>query len=192
MGDVDINTRLSAFSGSALIASGPLEPALRKIKAFLDTGGNQPILVFDEGSGEQIDFNFQGSADEVVARVVTPVQRRGPGRPKLGVVGREISLLPRHWEWLDNQPQSASATIRRLVETARKANPAGGLPRKRLEAAGRFMWAIAGDFENFEEASRALYARDWEQLRRLVGEWPADVRDHLINLIERIDAPQTV
>ncbi|HUX19818.1 MAG TPA: DUF2239 family protein [Spirochaetia bacterium] len=186
---MDTNTRLSSFSDSTLIASGPLESTLRKTKAFLDNGGNQPVLIFDEASGEQVDFNFQGSAEEVIARVISPVQRKGPGRPRLGVVSREISLLPRHWEWLDSQPQSASATIRRLVEAARKTNPAGGLTQRRIEAAGRFMWAIAGDFNNFEEASRALYARDWDRLRDLVAEWPSDVRDHLLDLVRRVDAP---
>ena len=188
---MDNNTHLTAFSSGRLVATGPLETTLRTTKAFLDSSEEGSVLIFDDSTGEQVDFNFQGSADQVVERATRPAPRRGPGRPRLGVVSREISLLPRHWEWLDNQPHSASATIRRLVEAARKDNPMAGGSQRRLEAAGRFMWAIAGDFANFEEASRALYARDWLSMEKLISDWPVDIRSHLMHLVELIDTEQS-
>lgn len=188
---MDNNTHLTAFSNGRLVAEGPLETALRQTKAFLERSKEQSVLIFDDSTGEQVDFNFQGSADQVVERAFRPTPRRGPGRPRLGVVSREISLLPRHWEWLDNQPHSASATIRRLVEGARKNNPLAGSAQRRLEAAGRFMWAIAGDFPSFEEASRALYAHDWDSVEKLISDWPVDIRNHLMHLVERIGTEQS-
>ncbi len=188
---MDTNTHLTAFSNGQLIAKGPLETTLRKTKAYLERSEEASVLIFEDSTGEQVDFNFQGSADQVVERAIRPTHRRGPGRPRLGVVSREISLLPRHWEWLDHQPHSASATIRRLVEAARKDNPMAGSSQRRLEAAGRFMWAIAGDFPNFEEASRALYARDWSSMKKLVSDWPIDIRKHLMHLVDLIDTEQS-
>ena len=114
--------------------------------------------------------------------------KAGPGRPKLGVVSREISLLPRHWEWLEGQPQGASAAIRRLVDEARKRAPDEIQARKAREAAGNFMWAMAGNLANFEEASRALYAGDPERLERQIRNWPQDVRAYVYRLLQ-IEGP---
>lgn len=105
-----------------------------------------------------------------------------PGRPKLGVTSREVTLLPRHWEWLDRQPLGASGTLRRLVETAIKNETDFAGSPQRIEAAGRFLWTIAGNFENFEEVTRALYAKNWDTLRDLTAQWPKDITDH-INLL---------
>ncbi|NVL67960.1 DUF2239 family protein, partial [Escherichia coli] len=118
--------------------------------------------------------------EEVLARAAPEPPRVGPGRPKLGVVSREVSLLPRHWEWLEIQPNGISAALRRLVEEARKRDPEGDRARLAIEAASRFMSAMAGDLPNFEEASRALFAKDDERFVSLIAEWPADVRNHLV------------
>ena len=103
---------------------------------------------------------------------------RRAGRPKLGVVGREVTLLPRHWDWLAEQPGGASVAIRRLIDAERKASDFKDLARKAQEVTYRFMHAIAGDFPHFEDASRALFAGDRETFARSTEDWPADVRDH--------------
>jgi hypothetical protein len=171
----------TAFAGHKRITSGSLAKLLTEAKPRVDGGTN--VLIFADQTGQPIDFDFRGTLDEVLARYAPVTARTGPGRPKLGVVSREVSLLPRHWEWLERQPQGASASIRRLVEAAMKREPNKQEARARRDAAGKFMWGIAGDFPGFEEASRALYAKDDVALEALTAEWPADVRDHLLALV---------
>ena len=107
---------------------------------------------------------------------VTPLPR-GRGRPSLGVVPREVTLLPRHWDWLAAQPGGASVALRRLIDTVRK--DAATAQRSRRDAVYRCMAALAGDLPGFEAASRALFADDAAGFAALLGDWPADVRDHL-------------
>jgi uncharacterized protein len=107
---------------------------------------------------------------------------RGPGRPKLGVIGREVTLLPRHWDWLASQPGGASVALRKLVEQARRANEGRDRIRVAQEAAYRFMAVIASAEPGFEEASRALFGNDAARFASLVATWPADVREHLLQL----------
>jgi hypothetical protein len=187
----------TAFGGHASLATGPLPDVVKAAKSRWDLG-TDTVLVFDDTTGKQIDFDFEGSPDEVLEKLPwhplfrsqesrmtsQDVSQRGPGRPKLGVVSREISLLPRHWEWLEQQPQGASAAIRRLVDEARKRAPDADRARSRREAAGNFLWAMAGNLANFEEASRALYAGDVERLERQIREWPQDVRAYVYRLLE--------
>ncbi len=54
--------------------------------------------------------------------------RRSRGRPRLGIVAREVTLLPRHWDWLAEQPGGASVALRKLVEAATRALFAGDAP----------------------------------------------------------------
>lgn len=171
----------TAFNGYDLLATGPLEAVVLKLKA----AAAPAALVFEDATGKQLDFDLRGNEQEVLARLAADprFEKRAPGRPKLGVVSREVSLLPRHWEWLEKQPGGASASLRRLVEEARKGSEPGD--REAIEAAGRFMWALAGNLPDFEEASRALYARDRERLETLLSTWPADVRDHVQRLLGR-------
>jgi hypothetical protein len=171
------NSTYSAFLGWSRIGSGPLEGVLRQIKEIKEFG-DQTLLVFEDSTGKQVDFDLRGSVDEVLARIAPKSPRTGPGRPKLGVVSREISLLPRHWEWLEAQPQGASAAIRRLVDDARKQGV--GEARGRVDAIGRVMTALGGNLPGFEEAYRALYARDGERLSAQIAEWPADLRDYIL------------
>ncbi|GAO01857.1 DUF2239 family protein [Anaeromyxobacter sp. PSR-1] len=177
--------RYTAFAGARRIASGALREVLPALKAHHDAGG-APALVFHDASGKQVDFDLRGTVAEVLARAEPP-RRAGPGRPRLGVVSREISLLPRHWEWLERQPGGISAALRRLVDEARRREPDRARARRVREAADRFMWAIAGDLPGAEEASRALYARDGQRLRTLVRAWPRDVRAHLLALAEEAE-----
>jgi hypothetical protein len=140
-------------------------------------------LIFEDQTGRQVDFNFRGTPEEVVARVAPGGAQPGPGRPRLGVVSREVSLLPRHWEWLETQPNGISAALRRLVDEARKLEPEAERARLAREAASRFMWAVAGNLPGFEEASRALFARNATAFRRRTSAWPKDVREQLDRLL---------
>ena len=167
----------TAFLGWNRVASGKFEPMLRQIKEIKDPG-DQTVLIFEDQTGRQVDFDLRGSIDEVLARIAPKTNRTGPGRPKLGVVSREISLLPRHWEWLEAQPQGASAAIRRLVDDARKQD--SGETRAKIDAIGRVMSAIGGNLPGFEEAYRALYARDRERLTAQIADWPTDLRDYIL------------
>jgi hypothetical protein len=149
------------------------------LKRRFDSDPGDLPLVFEDETGRQVDFDLRGSLDEVLARVTVPTAR-GPGRPKLGVVSREVSLLPRHWDWLEQQPSGISAALRRLVDQARKSQP--GKERARLLRAGlsRFLTAMAGDRPGYEEATRALFAADQARFESLVGKWPKDVREYAI------------
>lgn len=174
----------TSFSGDQLIASGDLRDILRETKPWVDRGSDEPILIFKDQTGTQVDFNFTGTLDEVLEREAPILKRSGPGRPKLGVVSREISLLPRHWEWLEGQPNGASATLRRLVDDARKQEPAKARASRAAAAVGRFMSAMAGNRPNFEEAYRSLYAADKERFDTLIRDWPHDVREYTCRLAE--------
>ena len=190
----ELDRTYTAFGGNKLIVSSNLETALLKTKEHLDAGCHDTVLIFDDYTGKPIDFDFRGTPDEVLSRLAShplfastaPIAHRGgPGRPKLGVVSREVSLLPRHWEWLEQQPQGISASLRRLVDEARKHDPGQEQARIAREAASHFMWAIAGNFADFEEASRALFAKDWRRLETLMKGWPPDIQTHLSHLIAR-------
>lgn len=191
----------TAFSGTRLLQTGPVETVLKKVKEDFDQRNNAPILVFEDATGKQTDFDLEGTPEEVIAHlaghpllvrrnfdnpdVAAPATKRpGPGRPRLGVVSREISLFPRHWKWLEGQPQGASAAIRKLIEAASAREPEKDRARRAREAAGNFMWAMAGNLPNFEEASRALYAGDTEKLNAQIAEWPKDVREYLSRLLK--------
>jgi hypothetical protein len=172
----------AAFDGPTLLASGSRAEVALAVKRALDAGAGGPVLAFDSEGG-QIDFDTRGSEAEVLARLAPPpAPPRGRGRPKLGVVPREVTLLPRHWDWLATQPGGASVALRKLVEAAR----GGEQDRRRAarDAAYRFGSAMAGDLPNFEDAMRALYAGDIDGLKAHSAVWPADVRGHLLTLLE--------
>jgi hypothetical protein len=175
------NKTYTAFANQSRIASGPVDQVLRTLKPRFDKGETATILVFEDRTGREVDFDLRGSLDEMLARVLPAPARTGPGRPKLGVVCREISLLPRHWEWLEEQPNGASAALRRLVDQARSQQQ--GSARLVLDAAARFMSAMAGNLPGYEEATRALYARDRARLESLIADWPRDIGDHVLRLI---------
>jgi hypothetical protein len=172
----------TAFSALDLLATGPLTELIPALKAAFDRGDPVPVLIFEDQTGRQVDFDLRGSLEEALARALPPAPRSGPGRPKLGVVGREISLLPRHWEWLEQQPNGASAALRRLVDQARAEDQGESQARMKIEAAGRFMSGIAGNLPGYEEASRALYARDRARLEEEMAGWPGDIRYHVLYL----------
>jgi hypothetical protein len=190
---VDTERTFTAFAGDRRVAMGGIQETVLRTKECLDSGESNQILIFEDQTGRQIDFDFRGTPDEVIARLSSHPHfapssesdkpRTGPGRPKLGVVCREVSLLPRHWDWLQCQSGGASAALRRLVDDARKKENGSDRPRLAREAAGKFMWAMAGNLPNFEEASRALYAGDQERLELMMRGWPKDIRDHVARLL---------
>ena len=186
MGDSKI---FVAFAGSEIIARGTLVDVVGRGKFVFDGGKDARIAFYDDATGRVVDVDLVGSEDEVMAKLRTnprmptegpgPAKQKGPGRPKLGVVSREVSLLPRHWHWLSEQRGGASAAIRRLVDTARKQNSGAEQRRRTIEAAHRFLWDVAGDLPNFEEATRMLFAEDLAGLEKQMGDWPEGIRDQL-------------
>ncbi len=185
-------TPCTAFAGDHRIASGPLQDVARKTKVALDRGETGPVTIFEDATGKVIEVDFHGTPEEVVQRLNPPEpttprvegpEKRGPGRPKLGVVGREVTLLPRHWEWLDDQPGGASVALRKLVETARRTHRGKDRARRSQDAVYRFMSVMAGNLPYFEEALRAFYRGNRPQFSELIKNWPPDIRDHLKKLV---------
>jgi len=198
----------TAFGGHRRIATGPMPAVALVIKRALESETAGPILIFDDATGRLIDIDTRGSDEEVVSRLTVamanddrakPVQPgqplleaistetpedepRGRGRPRLGVIPREVTLLPRHWDWLATQPGGASVTLRKLVEEARRTGSDKEIIRKAQERAYHFMSAMAGDMPGFEEATRALFANDRVKFGEQIATWPGDVRDYAIRL----------
>jgi hypothetical protein len=179
----------TAFDGERRLAAGPLIDVAMAVKAAAAAGAEGPLLAFDDATGAVIDLDLRGSRADVAARLAAaageaPAPPRGRGRPSLGVVAREVTLAPRHWQWLAAQPGGASAALRRLVEEARRSS--GGKDRERMaqEAAYRFMAAMTGDLPGFEEATRSLFAKDRAGFQRHVAPWPGDVGAYAAKLAE--------
>jgi hypothetical protein len=139
------------------------------------------VLVFDDITGSQIDLDIRGKSRKIEddRQVAEP---RGRGRPRLGVVAKEVTLLPRHWDWLNVQPGGASVALRKLVDEARRTSGDRDRVRAAQEAAYRFMSATAGNLPGFEEATRALFAYDRRKFAQLIADWPEDVRDFAVRL----------
>jgi len=178
----------TAFAGQRRIASGSLADIVRLLKLELARQTNLAYLVFDDTTGHTVELDFRVATplpDPLPANTETRItpEKAGPGRPKLGVVAREITLLPRHWEWLASQPGGASVALRKLVEAASRANRARDQARASLEACHRFMLTMAGDLPGFEDATRALFASKFEDARTLMASWPADIREHADNML---------
>ncbi|MFC5585478.1 DUF2239 family protein [Nitratireductor kimnyeongensis] len=180
----------TAFHGKKCLSQGSDAVVALAAKAVLDDLPGADVLIFDDETGRQVDFNLNGNREEVVARLdgsanaKKPV-KRAPGRPKLGVVAREITLLPRQWDWLSEQPGGASATLRKLVDAAKSAGAPRERQRKAQAATDRFMIAMLGDQPGYEEAARALYAGDAASFRKRIEGWPTDLKAH----VERLAAP---
>ena len=179
----------TAFDGERRLAAGPLIDVAMAVKAAAAAGAEGPLLAFDDATGAVIDLDLRGSRADVAARLAAaageaPAPPRGRGRPSLGVVAREVTLAPRHWEWLATQPGGASAALRRLVEEARRSGGAKDRERAGQDAAYRFMAAMAGDLPGFEEATRALFAKDRARFERHVASWPDDISAYATKLAE--------
>ncbi|MEI6691340.1 MAG: DUF2239 family protein [Chlorobium sp.] len=188
--------RCTAFNSYRCIASGELVNVAEKVKEYIDRGEALSALIFDDVTSELVEIDFRGTLQDVVkglgevAEIVDSTTlvpgeasiQRGPGRPKLGVVPREVTLLPRHWEWLNSQQGGASVALRKLVEEARRSNNEKEQLRKSQDVLYRFMYAIAGDLPGFEEATRSLYAGSSEKFNEIVASWPGDILHHVQKL----------
>lgn len=190
----------TAFDGWQRIASGTLQATVLAVKHAAEAGAPGPLLIFDDRTGRVEDIDTRGSDADTLARLppeapggetgdhdpygmppATP-QQRGRGRPKLGVTAREVTLLPRHWDWLSAQPGGASVALRKLVDEARRRGAGSEEGRVARERAYRFMSAMAGDLPGFEDSTRALFAGDTGTFLELIAAWPGDVRDYAIRL----------
>lgn len=183
---------LTAFAGFRRIASGPRGDVLKRLRALPPE--QDLIRVFDDATGSRLDFDLRPEAVDEVDSLIAPANEasaaaveaspaaRSVGRPKLGVVAREVTLLPRHWEWLASQPGGASVALRKLVEEARRANEGRDAARASREAAYRVMTEMGGDLPGFEEATRALFADDQVRFESLVSPWPEDLKQYLAQL----------
>ncbi|WP_321849347.1 DUF2239 family protein [Burkholderia diffusa] len=195
----------TAFDGHRRVASGPLATVAVAVRQAAGDAMSGTIVIFDDATGRSIDLDLRGTADDIRARYA-PVpgeasapagepagaaEQRGRGRPKLGVVSREVTLLPRHWDWLAAQPGGASVALRKLVEDARRTYAAADRRRDAQARAYHFMSAIAGDLPGFEDAARALYANDLERMAELIAGWPDDVRGHALALARGDLPPST-
>lgn len=196
---------LVAFEGDRCLAKGNFFDVVLQVKAATEARPLARFMVFKACSSEILDFDLRGTPDEVLARLEashpaarpqsagnavdachaeTAAVKSGPGRPKLGVVAREVTLLPRHWAWLSGQPGGASVALRKLVEQARKDSESRDQRRQAQEATYRFMSAMAGHLQGFEEAARALFAADRPRFETLTGPWPQDIQRHLLDLAQ--------
>lgn len=183
----------TAFADTKKIASGEVLDVALKVKKFLKNETKAQILIFDDVTSNQVEIDFRGTAENLTRRleallgnteIADPAKKTGPGRPKLGVTAKEVTLLPDHWEWLARQPGGASVTLRKLVEEAKKKNQAKDLVRQSQDAAYKFMTVMAGDLPQYEEALRALYARDAKKLEKMAASWPKDIREHALKLAD--------
>jgi uncharacterized protein len=183
--------QFTAFIGPQRLASGPLAEVAIAVMNASRRPAAPPIIIFADATGQPIDLDLRGTERDVVARLPQPApdpeegaaaEPRGRGRPKLGVVAREVTLLPRHWEWLGAQPGGASVALRKLVDAARRANGDADRTRAARDAAYRFMSVMAGNLAGFEDASRALFADDRRKFVALIAGWPDDIRDHIVKL----------
>jgi uncharacterized protein len=182
-----INLTCTAFSGRERISSGGMTHVALEVKKLLEKDAQAQVLVFDDATSELIELDLRGSSEDVVRRLAVDDVPRKPGRPKLGVVPREVTLLPRHWEWLAGQPGGASVALRKLVERARTADAGSDRRRKAQESAYRFLSAMAGNEPGFEEAARALFAGRRDEFDAHVSGWPVDVREHARKLMGAIE-----
>lgn len=188
-------SRYTAFLGHRILTRGTLEEVVKKVWEVTNSGTTERVAVFDDAQARVHDLDPRGTLQEALERLQvhpllppkagpeddssSPEPRRGPGRPKLGVVSGEVTLLPRHWAWLRSQRGGASATIRRLVDETRARTEKNEETRKARETAYRFMWDMAPDLPGFEEASRALFAGRYEELLDRCQDWPPDIRLYL-------------
>lgn len=181
----------TVFQQFQRLASGSHRQVEQAARAALAAGA-QSLLVFDDATGKVVDLDLRPTPDTASETAPAPPAPdpapRTRGRPKLGVVAREITLLPRHWEWLAAQPGGASVVLRRLVDEARRADAGPQQARAAREATYAFLSALAGDLPGFEEASRALFANDRAGLEARMAPWPDDVRAYALRLLDGTSA----
>ena len=185
--------QFTAFTGQQRLVTGPLAEVALAVMRASRNAASAPIVIFDDAIGRPIDLDLRGTERDIVARLPqsdsnpeaaddqsAAPEPRGRGRPKLGVVAREVTLLPRHWEWLAAQPGGASVALRKLVDEARRASGDHDRARAARDAAYHFMSVMAGDLPGFEEGARALFAGDRPRFEQQIASWPEDIRAYAI------------
>ena len=186
----------TAFAGDTRISSGTLAEVASRIRRQFAPDQAALVAIFDDLESRPVDLDWRGTLADVLSRLPIvesehaptaefDTTARGRGRPKLGVVAREVTLLPRHWDWLSGQPGGASVALRKLVEAARRNQADADRARETRESAYRFISAMAGNQPGFEEATRALFAGDAVKFAAHSADWPRDVRAHA----QRLAAP---
>lgn len=174
-------TSTVAFVGTRQVAAGALAAVVTALKGRATS--DAPVFVFDAHTGRPIAIDLARPLPELLAQIEAGELPRTRGRPRLGVVSREVSLLPHQWAWLAQQRGGASAALRRLVDAARQAEDDDPTLGAAIDAAHRFLWAIAADLPDFEAATRALFARDFATFSALTTAWPAGIRAQLDRLL---------
>src|SRR6266404_5408939 len=185
--------QFTAFTGQQRLVTGPLAEVALAVMTASRKAASAPVVIFDDATGRPIDLDLRGTERDIVARLPQPdsnpqapddqaPEPRGRGRPKLGVVAREVTLLPRHWEWLAAQPGGASAALRRLVDQGRRENTGEQERRQIQDAAYRVATTLVGDRPGYEEAMRALFAGDLDRFHQQATAWPPDIAAYLRDL----------
>ncbi len=178
----ETETTCTVFQGTRRVASGALETVAPAALALMKADGLEPVLVFDDCSGRVVDLDLRDPSPVEDRKEAAPSAGKGRGRPKLGVVGREVTLLPRHWDWLAAQPGGASVALRKLIDEARRTSAGADRRRAAQEAAYRVMSALGGDLPGYEDAVRALFAGDATRFAAEIADWPADLRAYVTEL----------
>jgi hypothetical protein len=177
----------TAFQGGRRLTTGALHEVAVAVLRAQQAQPEGPLLVLSDATGQAADLDLRGGEEAVAARytVAAPAGApKGRGRPKLGVVAREVTLLPEHWDWLAAQPGGASVALRKLVHEARRNGGDRDRTRHARERAYQAMSTLAGNLAGFEEASRALFAGDHKRLVAQTAAWPQDVRTYVLQLAE--------
>jgi hypothetical protein len=169
-----MKTQYLAIYDKDVISRGSLEEIIHQVKAF---NSNIEPMVFEVENCRRIDFSWYGDAQTVLANASTDnTQSSKRGRPKLGVKAKEVTLLPRHWEWLSTQKGGASSALRRLVDEAQKNASTEDVICAQQQQLDKFILAFLGDEPGFEEASRALYRNSKVSFEAAIGSWPSDIK----------------
>jgi len=157
---------LTVFLKDEIVARGAADDVLPTMRALQPLERSSDLLAFDDETGRQIDLDLRPEAQPAP---------RPRGRPALGVEAKEVTLLPRHWEWLAKQRGGASATLRKLVEEALRK---GRTARDHHDSAYRFLNTMAGNLPHFVDAVREMYAGNKVGYDHFTHDWPPAIRDH--------------
>ena len=189
------SSRFAAFVEHERLCRGSLGEVALACFHYLQRDTTGRLAVYDEQDGRVVDLDLSGTEDDVRDRfdetIASGSDTKKRGRPKLGVTSREVSLLPRHWDWLSRQRGGASAAIRRLIESERRRNPGQEIRRDCIERTHRFLWDIASNLPEFEEATRALFQDDIETFRQRIQDWPRDISDQALHFLAPDEAPRS-